>query len=59
MKCHGVARSNILIGTEPRIQAECTVVEDAKTLWEKLVSAYKSKLKLNIFKIREDLSSIK
>jgi hypothetical protein len=44
---------------EPRIQAEYTVVEDGKTLSEMLVSGYKSKLKLNIFEIREDLWSIK
>jgi len=44
---------------EPRIQAEYTVVENAKTLWEKLASAYKSKLKLNIIEIREDLWSFK
>jgi hypothetical protein len=44
---------------EPRIQAEYMVVNDAKTLGEKLASAYKSKQKLNIFKIREDLWSIK
>jgi hypothetical protein len=42
---------------EPRIQAEYTVVEDAKTLWEKLASAYKSKLKLKIFEIRQDIWS--
>jgi len=59
MNHHGVARSTILLGKEPRIQAEYTVVEDAKTLWEMLASAYKSKLKLNIFEIREDLGSIK
>jgi hypothetical protein len=59
MNCHGVARSTILLGMEPRIQAEYTVVDDAKTLWEKLASAYKSKLKLSIFEIREDLWSIK
>jgi len=59
MNRHGVARSTILLGMEPRIQAEYTVVDNAKTLWEKLTSAYKSKLKLNIFEIREDLSSIK
>jgi len=59
MNRHGVARSTILLGMEPRIQAEYTVVDDSKTLWEKLASAYKSKLKLNIFKIREDLWSIK
>jgi hypothetical protein len=52
---HGVARLTILLGMEPRIQVEHTVVEDAKTLWETLASAYKSKLKLNIFEIRDDL----
>ena len=52
MNCHGVARSTILLGMELRIQAEFTVIEDAKTPWEKVASAYKSKLKLNIFEIR-------
>ena len=56
---HGVARSTILLGMERMIQAESTVVDDAKTLWEKLASAYKSKLKLNMFDIMEDLWSIK
>jgi hypothetical protein len=41
------------------IQAEFTVVDDVKTLWEKLASAYKSKLKLNILEIWEYLWSIK
>jgi len=59
MNRHGVARSTILLRMEPRIQAEYTVVDNAKTLWEKLASAYKSKLKLNIFEIREDLWSLK
>jgi len=55
----GVARSTILLSMEPRIQAEYTAVDNAKTVWVKLPSAYKSKLKLTIFKIREDLWSIK
>jgi hypothetical protein len=38
---------------------EYTVVDDAKTLCEKLASTYKSKLKLNIFEISEDLWRIK
>jgi hypothetical protein len=59
MNRHSVARWIILLGMESRIQAEYTGVDDAKTLWEKLASAYKSKLKLNIFEIREDLWSIK
>jgi hypothetical protein len=44
---------------EPSIQAEYTVVENAKPLWDKLGSAYNSKPKLNFFDIREDLWSIK
>jgi hypothetical protein len=59
MNRHSVARSTILRGMEPRIQAEYTVVDDEKTLWEKLASAYKSKLKLNIVEITEDHWSIK
>jgi len=59
MNRHGVARSTILLGMEPRIQAEYIIVKDVKTLWEQLALAYKSKLKLNIFEIREDLWSIK
>jgi hypothetical protein len=57
MNRHGVARSTILLGMEPSMQAEYTVFEDAKTFWEMLASAYKSKLKLNIFEIGEDLWS--
>jgi len=59
LNSHGVARSTILFGMEPRIHAEYTVVDDAKTPWEMLASANKSKLTLNIFEIREDLWSIK
>jgi hypothetical protein len=55
MNRHGVARSTIQHGMEPRIQAEYTVVDNAKTLWEKLTSADKSKLKVNIFEITENL----
>jgi len=59
MNRHGVARSTILLGMDLRIQADYTVLDDAKTLGEKLASAYKSKLKLNISEIREDLWRIK
>jgi hypothetical protein len=55
---HGVARSTILLGMEPKIQAEHALVDDAKTHWEKRSSAYKLKLKLNIFEIRENRCSI-
>ena len=53
MNRHGVASWTILLGMEPRIQVKYTVVVNAKTISEKLTSAYRSKLKLNIFEIRE------
>jgi len=59
MNHHGDARLTILLGMEPRIQEEYTVVKDAKTIWGKLTSAYKSKLKLHIFRITEEIWSIK
>jgi hypothetical protein len=39
MNRHGVTRLTILLGMEPRIHAEYTVVDNAKTLWETLASA--------------------
>jgi hypothetical protein len=39
MNCHGVDRSTIQLGMEPRIQAEYTVVKDAKTHRKKLAFA--------------------
>jgi hypothetical protein len=59
MNRHGVTRTTILLGREPRIQAECSLVDNVKMLGEQLASVYKPKLKLNIFEIREDLRSIK
>jgi len=59
MNRHGVSRSTILLGMQPRIPAEYTVIDYAKTLWEKISSAYKSKLKLNIFESRQDQWGIK
>jgi len=44
---------------EPRIQAEYLVVDNVKTLWQKLASALKSKLMLSNFEIRDDLWSTK
>jgi len=59
MNRHGVGRSSILLGMDLSIQAEYTVIDYAKTLLETLASTYKSKLKLNIFEIREDHWSIR
>jgi hypothetical protein len=40
INCYGVAKSTIQLGMERRIQTEYTVVDDVKTLWEMLASAY-------------------
>ena len=58
MNRHGVVRSTILLGTEPLIQLEYRIIDYSNTLLKKLADAYKSKLKLNIFDIREDLLRI-
>jgi hypothetical protein len=55
MNRHGVARSTIVLGIEPWIHADYTVIENAKMHCEKRPSAYKSKLKLNVFKISKHL----
>jgi hypothetical protein len=55
MNHHGVARSIILQGVERRTEVKYTVIDDAKTLWATLASGYKSKVKLNMIEIREDL----
>jgi hypothetical protein len=39
---------------KPSTQAENWVIEDAKTLWQKLTSAYQSKMKLKNFEMRKD-----
>ena len=59
MNRHGIARSTILLEMEPRLQNEYMVVKDAKELWEKLATAYRTKLQLNIFDIREDLLNLR
>jgi len=59
MDRQGVTGLTILLGTEQRIQADHTVFNDRKTLWENPESAYESMLKLNIFEIKEELWSIK
>jgi len=39
VKQYGNARSTILLGLEPRLQASYIEVKDVRTLWEKLATA--------------------
>jgi len=59
VKQHGTARLTILLGMELRLQASYMEITDARTLWENMVTAYKSKLKVNVFQIREQLLGIR
>ena len=59
MNRHGIARSTILLGMEPHLQNEYMGVKDAKELREKLATAYRTKLQLNILDTREDLFNLK
>jgi hypothetical protein len=59
VKQHGTVRSTILLGMELRLQASYMETTDARTLGEKLATAYKAKLKFNIFQIREELVGIR
>jgi len=55
----GIARSTILLGMEPCIQPEYTVVNNGNTHLEMLTSANRLKLMLNIFDIWEELWRMK
>ena len=35
---HGIARSTILLGMEPRLQSEYSVIADARELWTKTIT---------------------
>ena len=59
VKQHGTARSTILFSKEPRLQASYMEITDARTLWEKLATAYKAKLKFNVFQIQDKLLGIR
>lgn len=51
---HGTGRSTFLLGMEPWVQALNMPITDTRTLWETLATEYRSKLKFDIFQIREE-----
>jgi len=59
VKQHSPAQSTILLAMEPRLLASYMEITDARTLWEKLATAYIAKLKFNVFQIREELFGIR
>jgi hypothetical protein len=59
VKQHGTERLTILLGMEPQLQALYMEITDKQTLWEKLATAYKARLKFNVLEIREELLGIR
>jgi len=58
-KQHGIARSTILLAMERSLQQQYGVQKDAKALWDQLKEDYKSRVKLNVWALREEISAVK
>jgi hypothetical protein len=58
-KQHGIARSTILLGMEKSLQQRSGVQKHAKALWDWLKEDYKSKVKLNVWALRDEMSAVK
>jgi len=58
-KQHGIARSTILLAMERSLQQQYGIQKDAKALWDQLKEDYKSKVKLNVWALRDEISAVK
>jgi hypothetical protein len=58
-KQDGIARSTILLAMERSLQQQYGVQNDAKALWDQLKEDYKSKVKLNVWALRDEMSAVK
>jgi len=58
-KPHGIVRSTILLAMERSLQQQYGVQKDAKALWDQLKEDYKSKVKLNVWALRDKMSAVK
>jgi len=58
-KQHGIARSTILLAMERSLQQQFGVQKDAKALWDQLKEDYKSKVKLNVWALRDEMSAVR
>jgi len=58
-KQHGIARSTIHLVMERSLQQQYGIQKDAKALWDKLKEHYKSKLKLNVLALRDEMLAVK
>jgi len=58
-KQHGIARSTILLAMERSLQQQYGVQKDAKALWDQLKEDYKSKVKLNVWGLGDEMSAVR
>jgi len=58
-KQHGIAWSTILLAMERSLQQQYGVQKDAKALWDQLKEDYKSKVKLNVWALRDEMSAVR
>jgi len=58
-KQHGIARSTILLAMKRSLQQQYGIQKDAKALWDQLKEDYKSKVKLNVWALRDEMSAVK
>jgi hypothetical protein len=58
-KQHGIAQSTILLAMQRSWQQQYVVQKDAKALWDQLKEDYKSKVKLNVWALRDEMSAVK
>ena len=58
-KQHGIARSTILLAMERSLQQQYGVQKDAKALWDQLEEDYKSKVMLNVWALRDEMSAVR
>jgi len=56
---YGIARSTILLAMERSLQQQYGIQKDAKALWDQLDKDYKSKVKLNVWALRDEMSAVK
>jgi len=58
-KQHGITRSTILLAMERSLQQQYGIQKDAKALWDQLKKDYKSKVKLNVSALRDEMSAVR
>jgi len=57
-KLHRIVRSTILLAMESSLQQQYGVQKDTKALWDQLKEDYKSRVKLNVWALRDLMSAV-